>query len=103
MAAPHPSSSTLFPYTTLFRSPLKTIFASGSRAGFEELALNVRLAAGFSASPIQKAIGARSEEYTTELQSPYEMVCGELVAKKNMLKPRVRTLLVAPCPSLTDT
>src|SRR2546426_8358047 len=68
-----PPRSTLFPYTTLFRSLNKR-----------------RLATGISAVPgaaVGKAVftaheAERSEEHTSELQSPCNLVCRLLLEKK---------------------
>src|SRR5260370_17344182 len=65
-----PPRSTLFPYTTLFRSPL---LPSDTRFGFYE----------FSRRPGDFAIAmARSEEHTSELQSHLNLVCRLLLEKK---------------------
>src|SRR5256885_8424439 len=65
-----PPRSTLFPYTTLFRSP----GASGARAtGTAWLRLRHRTV---------RAVAARSEEHTSELQSPCNLVCRLLLEKK---------------------
>src|SRR5258708_31031142 len=67
-----PPRSTLFPYTTLFRSP-------GSEAGFhQERAMHY--IDGF-VLPVP-----RSEEHTSELQSPDHLVCRLLLEKKKKLK-----------------
>src|SRR5437879_10025608 len=65
-----PPRSTLFPYTTLFRS-------SGSAAGAraDEIARIHLLGQG----PTQEV---RSEEHTSELQSPMYLVCRLLLEKK---------------------
>src|SRR5256885_11720060 len=68
-----PPRSTLFPYTTLFRS---NTFAYGSVSG---LLLAVALAACFI--PARRA-SRRSEEHTSELQSPCNLVCRLLLEKK---------------------
>src|SRR5256885_7737387 len=66
-----PPRSTLFPYTTLFRSTLLTGAAIvGSGGGLAPGEANVSLA------------GARSEEHTSELQSPCNLVCRLLLEKK---------------------
>src|SRR5947208_11972861 len=70
-----PPRSTLFPYTTLFRSRPRTRQSSGRRKTFGRTAVGrVR------ASP------ARSEEHTSELQSPDHLVCRLLLEKKNKKK-----------------
>src|SRR5256885_9300872 len=65
-----PPRSTLFPYTTLFRSPI----AANSPARCGSLAT-------ISSAP-QSARGARSEEHASELQSPCNLVCRLLLEKK---------------------
>src|SRR5437764_9835287 len=68
---PPPPRSTLFPYTTLFRSAAEISagnFLAGSRNG------------SFSTMPSHCA--GRSEEHTSELQSPMYLVCRLLLEKK---------------------
>src|SRR5258707_2568375 len=78
-----PPRSTLFPYTTLFRSLLTAALAVGTIAASAGVAT---AAAGhvretFSArQPL--AAGQRSEEHTSELQSRQYLVCRLLLAKK---------------------
>src|SRR5258708_30726367 len=68
-----PPRSTLFPYTTLFRSCLGVAArAAGRGAGF-------RRAQG---RDIGRHAGGRSEEHTSELQSPDHLVCRLLLEKK---------------------
>src|SRR2546425_9188575 len=69
-----PPRSTLFPYTTLFRSGLGVLIAAAGGAA----ALPGVLAAS-SALPV---IGTRSEEHTSELQSLAYLVCRLLLEKK---------------------
>src|SRR5260221_1475969 len=70
-----PPRSTLFPYTTLFRS---TIASAG------------RQPAGCTHSPGTpprvSASNVRSEEHTSELQSHSDLVCRLLLEKKNKIK-----------------
>src|SRR5690348_17560929 len=77
-----PPRSTLFPYTTLFRS----VPRSGIRRGHV-------LAAGRAhpggARPAQRSVPGgrgRSEEHTSELQSPVHLVCRLLLEKKKTKK-----------------
>src|SRR5256885_12225806 len=75
-----PPRSTLFPYTTLFRS-------------------NRQLRAPEPGGPVQAVVGAvevdvilaqepvRSEEHTSELQSPCKLVCRLLLEKKKNRQP----------------
>src|SRR5258708_23731326 len=68
-----PPRSTLFPYTTLFRSQLSLI-NKGARS-----ALTSRDQAGGSTTV---GLSSRSEEHTSELQSPDHLVCRLLLEKK---------------------
>src|SRR3954462_12089368 len=61
-----PPRSTLFPYTTLFRSIIEIGF-SWNPFGF----------------PLLSSINERSEEHTSELQSHDNLVCRLLLEKKN--------------------
>src|SRR5258708_24475773 len=80
-----PPRSTLFPYTTLFRSQGPQVF--------------IRIDGAFDAlqkirdTPI--VAQGRSEEHTSELQSPDHLVCRLLLEKKKMTK------LLAPSSWLT--
>src|SRR5437879_8130874 len=61
--------STLFPYTTLFRSPCRSQLFSLSLQKFDDF--------------VELLIGRlRSEEHTSELQSPMYLVCCLLLDKK---------------------
>src|SRR5207248_9686261 len=87
---PRPPSSTLFPYTTLFRSIWlcaggeSPFGAKGFRETLHVLSAELhrwrrnvrraRLPSSFRP--------ARSEEHTSELQSPYDLVCRLLLEKK---------------------
>src|SRR5258708_22908075 len=86
-----PPRSTLFPYTTLFRSPDLSaqgqgpLNGAGSRGkrplGGPVCSLNYVLLierSYFLTNPIDK----RSEEHTSELQSPDHLVCRLLLEKK---------------------
>src|SRR5437867_6574357 len=83
-----PPRSTLFPYTTLFRSLAG--FAALREFGFSfdlqvfpaQLGQAAALAAEHGDIPIVLD-HARSEEHTSELQSPYDLVCRLLLEKKN--------------------
>src|SRR5438034_5717981 len=76
-----PPRSTLFPYTTLFRS-----VASDQRfaRGFRSLALPAQCQIAVSAQHAAHAgFVVRSEEHTSELQSHSDLVCRLLLEKKN--------------------
>src|SRR5256885_8798477 len=74
-----PPRSTLFPYTTLFRSARAG--AHQLAAGRDQFQRQHVLAHGAVAHGIGAA-GARSEEHTSELQSPCNLVCRLLLEKK---------------------
>src|SRR2546422_3431063 len=86
-----PPRSTLFPYTTLFRSTPATAQATSRPSGFRpcdfaKASLATIVAAAPSAIP--EALPAvtrpsRSEEHTSELQSRLHLVCRLLLEKKN--------------------
>src|SRR2546422_7517304 len=78
-----PPRSTLFPYTTLFRSlGLRVVF----RAGVPRIR-PLSTAALRGARARIRGDGERSEEHTSELQSRLHLVCRLLLEKKNT--PRV--------------
>src|SRR5438067_6352227 len=70
-----PPRSTLFPYTTLFRSQYDK-FRQVNR--FLELVDDV-----LPQRALRKDIVDRSEEHTSELQSRFDIVCRLLLEKKN--------------------
>src|SRR2546426_4565746 len=90
-----PPRSTLFPYTTLFRSEAHLLgdlrrARGGDPARQANAARSARVAAaGSLASPPHTApmtatpAAPRSEEHTSELQSPCNLVCRLLLEKKN--------------------
>src|SRR5438445_1600084 len=83
---PHPPRSTLFPYTTLFRSctpcRLTAQSAGADRASRPRLA-EVGSDASANNRGCQPALGGeRSEEHTSELQSRQYLVCRLLLEKK---------------------
>src|SRR2546426_1607746 len=78
-----PPRSTLFPYTTLFRS-------TGEEEGLIGSHKYAEAHAG-EADSIQAVIVLRSEEHTSELQSPCNLVCRLLLEKK---KSKTATLML---------
>src|SRR5256885_13220787 len=78
-----PPRSTLFPYTTLFRSQ-----RAGQTGRSAQRASLAAPAAGalFRRRP-SRARARRSEEHTSELQSPCNLVCRLLLEKKTHSRP----------------
>src|SRR5437762_6015821 len=92
---PRPPRSTLFPYTTLFRS----LEAAGLRQALQHRDVaaavrgpvlgdhqDLRGAVGLGGEPLDRrhlVVRQRSEEHTSELQSPMYLVCRLLLEKKN--------------------
>src|SRR5207248_5457416 len=92
----HPPRSTLFPYTTLFRSALRLQrrahdadrpeparrLGGRDRRGAAH-GVGARRRSGWpNAIRNMTLFPARSEEHTSELQSPYDLVCRLLLEKK---------------------
>src|SRR2546427_4310638 len=93
-----PPRSTLFPYTTLFRS-------RGRRRHVAEGAVPGRLdrrdrSGARPREPADLVRGHRSEEHTSELQSQSNLVCRLLLEKKKKKRPRLdnRTATGPPWP-----
>src|SRR2546421_4769468 len=84
-----PPRSTLFPYTTLFRSCHAGPRALGERRGEaapgavvpNDVVLEVHPAAGLG-DELEHHLERRSEEHTSELQSRSDLVCRLLLEKK---------------------
>src|SRR5258707_11327387 len=74
-----PPRSTLFPYTTLFRS------VPGGQGDVDGVAVLVPLRAGIHQRHGRR-VGGRSEEHTSELQSRQYLVCRLLLEKKKTKK-----------------
>src|SRR5258708_13819989 len=90
-----PPRSTLFPYTTLFRSPRERFFPNAGSSGNSTIAgiccfsskrgrsRNHAVCRSKTAGCIFFTAGReRSEEHTSELQSPDHLVCRLLLEKK---------------------
>src|SRR5258708_21641943 len=75
-----PPRSTLFPYTTLFRSVVQ--FFATERFATVRMKLVVYRCV-YSVFLYVMVVVARSEEHTSELQSPDHLVCRLLLEKKN--------------------
>src|SRR3712207_8142928 len=93
-----PPRSTLFPYTTLFRSRVAGVQGSGEPRGAvrecreHQLAVGEALRAGQPHGGVERGVGEgsgprpRSEEHTSELQSRQYLVCRLLLEKKKKKK-----------------
>src|SRR2546426_5452273 len=88
-----PPRSTLFPYTTLFRSVFLKIRGQIRFAhrylGFQLVRLDHNVF-DFDFFVASLELFARSEEHTSELQSPCNLVCRLLLEKKNATGPAGR-------------
>src|SRR5688500_19579293 len=96
MLPPRPGS-TLFPYTTLFRSLTLSVGVdpverwSRALAGVQQALDPTSLVGALVAAalvPFLLVGTTRSEEHTSELQSPCNLVCRLLLEKKNRAAPR---------------
>src|SRR5690625_6272819 len=86
-----PPISTLFPYTTLFRSRFKGFWLSG----IEHCRSLFFIGSGGCAIGLSSRRDSRSEEHTSELQSRGHLVCRLLLEKKKsqrMLQVNLRLL-----------
>src|SRR5438034_2364508 len=81
-----PPRSTLFPYTTLFRS--EKMLGGGKNPGILQLIfrklqdLTASVYSLRAASNVTQSVRSRSEEHTSELQSHSDLVCRLLLEKK---------------------
>src|SRR3712207_7162109 len=86
-----PPRSTLFPYTTLFRSgrPASQAEEAGRRGGVDRPARGRQVrregVRGLRWSARCRRLGGRSEEHTSELQSRQYLVCRLLLEKKKQI------------------
>src|SRR2546430_5940161 len=79
-----PPRSTLFPYTTLFRSPAALITHGLPLSVHDPATELARIDQGASRVPVLSDPNRpRSEEHTSELQSQSNLVCRLLLEKKN--------------------
>src|SRR5256885_3795764 len=98
-----PPRSTLFPYTTLFRSVVPETAGQRRRRSLrrlqrQQVLRGIDVERGTRHGHAHHPVGAapRSEEHTSELQSPCNLVCRLLLEKK---KP---SSLLVLCPLLTS-
>src|SRR5689334_24490513 len=95
-----PPRSTLFPYTTLFRSAVlvaeEILEQDLHRVGkFRDSLQTIILGRGQAVIDI--GLGARSEEHTSELQSQFHLVCRLLLEKKNKTPPAMTRYAPVRC------
>src|SRR5438874_6475284 len=96
-----PPRSTLFPYTTLFRSDGRADGRSALSA-CPRLGILRRWRRPCARADVAAAVGAgdgaagRSEEHTSELQSRRDLVCRLLLEKKNKTNPEHESVSLAP-------
>src|SRR5688572_31865313 len=91
-----PPRSTLFPYTTLFRSRqdvLHELYEFDNSSFLNDLSARGFYVAHESSSNYIQTMLSRSEEHTSELQSQSNLVCRLLLEKKN---------IIHNCPTLND-
>src|SRR2546426_8244188 len=74
-----PPRSTLFPYTTLFRSPARSTCCASATLRIPPPTVN-------GTNSLSATRLTRSEEHTSELQSPCNLVCRLLLEKKKQKK-----------------
>src|SRR5256885_5854221 len=87
-----PPRSTLFPYTTLFRS-------ENPRRGYDPIVVKAFInLIGIYPVGTCVILDTRSEEHTSELQSPCNLVCRLLLEKKKKKKYSTR-LAAEACPT----
>src|SRR2546428_1339146 len=90
-----PPRSTLFPYTTLFRSydaeKMHGLYHEfldelefAEQCGFDGLCVNEHHQNAYGLMPSPNLMAARSEEHTSELQSRSDLVCRLLLEKKKI-------------------
>src|SRR3712207_8485089 len=97
-----PPRSTLFPYTTLFRSGVLNTVGAAVLLG-AVAAVGLLLATNFSFVAAYERTAAalsnpRSEEHTSELQSRQYLVCRLLLEKKKPQHPITQAALSATAP-----
>src|SRR5947207_4234214 len=98
---PPPPRSTLFPYTTLFRSPgaaagesaahLVLHFAAVELGAARQLQFEAHFLGFVTVLGLTANDDLRSEEHTSELQSHSDLVCRLLLEKKNKLNDNAAT------------
>src|SRR5438309_6861895 len=91
-----PPSSTLFPYTTLFRSDFPELLLRSYELLSRNEILREHYAQRFRHVLVDEfqdtnRLQYRSEEHTSELQSQFHLVCRLLLEKKKLVNPKVQS------------
>src|SRR2546422_7585893 len=96
-----PPRSTLFPYTTLFRSPIHTASARVA----EGVVVYNSTQSAIALAACREAERQRSEEHTSELQSRLHLVCRLLLEKKKKKEQTASYVkrTSTPCNTLMQT
>src|SRR2546429_5911373 len=91
-----PPRSTLFPYTTLFRS---ASLADRAYEGIRDrlVMLDIRPGDPLNDDVLAQELGTRSEEHTSELQSRLHLVCRLLLEKKKYLQYVIHNCRICIC------
>src|SRR5256885_8272066 len=103
-----PPRSTLFPYTTLFRSAVGDPVVVGGAGEEIDVRERIHVVHPLRGRPVHQVRGpfeldarphgggVRSEEHTSELQSPCNLVCRLLLEKKKKILVRVSVFVSLP-------
>src|SRR2546430_10211550 len=91
-----PPRSTLFPYTTLFRSGMARRSVPPAKLPTPRKPWTIRNLKLWTMTP-RSSIARRSEEHTSELQSQSNLVCRLLLEKKKKNKIREQLIDVQQC------
>src|SRR2546422_3422721 len=95
-----PPRSTLFPYTTLFRSVNDDLRPALEDMNHQIVSLRMAVKGGDQVTaPASRQIRDRSEEHTSELQSRLHLVCRLLLEKKKIIR---RRHIQPSCLSVAD-
>src|SRR5437773_7069837 len=94
-----PPRSTLFPYTTLFRSRCSSPRRAAQASSYESRVTSAWYATRKATSRARRRapgtdLVMRSEEHTSELQSHHDLVCRLLLEKKKQKREQSTTRLV---------
>src|SRR5256885_3676664 len=93
-----PPRSTLFPYTTLFRSLVEHRLGTVQISFHDERPGRVQPAVGVARLDLR-----RSEEHTSELQSPCNLVCRLLLEKKKITSSRTTVPIYTQTMNLSSS